>query len=102
MPKEPRGPRQGDVMLVPVQEVRGQRIKPVEKRYTVAEGEQTGHQHSIRATAKIEAFLSRDGMFLSGSGVMEHDEHTSQEIDGNYQVVLQRRASDHRVLPSAD
>ena len=97
-----KGPRQGDVLLVPVTRVRGQRIKPVQKRYTVAEGEQTGHHHAIPATANIEVFLSRDGMFVSGTGVLEHEEHDSHQLDGDYEVVLQRRASDHRVLPSAD
>ena|ERR1044072_3456794 len=97
-----KGPRQGDVLLVPVTQVRGQRIKPEQKRYTVAPGEQTGHKHAIPATGNIEVFLSREGMFVSGTGVLEHEEHDPHQLDGDYEVVLQRRASDHRVVPSMD
>lgn len=98
-----KGPRQGDVLLVPVEQVHGTQIKPVKKRYTVAEGEQTGHHHSIPAGSDVTAYLDRDGMFVRSATPLAHQEHDAAILDGgDYEVVLQRRASDHRVLPSVD
>lgn len=97
-----KGPRQGDVLFVPVATVQGDRIRPVKRRYTVAEGELTGHSHTIKAGPNVAAFLSRDGMFLDSHNPSVHQEHTPAELDGEYQVVLQRRASDHEVLPVTD
>jgi hypothetical protein len=98
-----KGPRQGDVLLVPVETVRGQQIKPIKKRYTVAEGEMTGHHHSIPAGKDVAAFLGRDGMFVRSDEPMLHQEHDASILDGgDYEVVLQRRASDHWVRPSVD
>ncbi len=95
--------RQGDVLLVPVQTVCGQQIESIDGRYTLAEGEQTGHHHSVPDSPTAAAFLSRDGLFIQGSGdSLEHQEHSSHELEGEYEVVQQRRASDHRVLPSSD
>ena len=50
-----------------------------EAAVTVAEGEQTGHHHSIAANAAIAAFLGPDGQFIEGSKKMKlsHQEHSS-------------------------
>jgi hypothetical protein len=99
-----KGLRQGDVLLVPVATVRGERIEPVKRRYLVAEGELTGHHHSIVAGPKVAAFLSRDGLFFDGRSSLVHQEHTPHDIDGAYKAVVQRRASDsdHQVMRSVD
>jgi len=97
--------RQGDVLLIPVKAVTGERIAPVKRRYTVAEGEQTGHHHSIAANAAIAAFLGPDGQFIEGSKKMKlsHQEHSALTLDeGAYQVIQQRRASDHEVTRVSD
>jgi len=96
--------RQGDVLLRPVRAVKGEAMKPVNGLHTVAYGEETGHHHSIPAGPNVEAFLSKDGMFLSGTGPLTHQEHDSHTTDGGaYEVVIQRRASpsDHRVVRQA-
>lgn len=92
--------RQGDVLLVPVATVVGERIQPTRKRHILAEGEQTGHHHSVGAN--VAAFLSRDGLFVDGHDSLDHQEHDSHEIDGAYQVIQQRRATEHYVLPVSD
>src|SRR5580765_6362000 len=96
--------RQGDVLLRPVRAVRGEPLKPVNGLHTVAYGEQTGHHHSIPAGPNIAAFLGKDGLFVSGTGTLVHQEHDPQETDGGaYEVVIQRRASptDHRIVRPA-
>jgi len=97
-----KGVRQGDVLLVPVPAVKGERIRPVKRRYTVAEGEQTGHHHSVAANRSVAAFLGPEGQFLDGSITLKHQEHTEHTVDGPYEVVLQRRASDHDVQRAVD
>jgi hypothetical protein len=92
--------RQGDVLLVPVAKVVGERIEPTRKRYILAEGEQTGHHHSVGANAA--AFLSREGLFVEGTDTLVHQEHDPHDIDGPYQVVQQRRATQHYILPVSD
>jgi hypothetical protein len=98
-----KGMRQGDVLLVPVAKVRGQRIGPTNRGYTLAEGERTGHHHSIPASPTAAAFLSRDGLFVQGAGdPLRHQEHDPHPVEGDYEVIQQRRAVEHRVLPSID
>lgn len=92
--------RQGDVLLVPVATVVGERIQPTRKRYILAEGEQTGHHHSVGPNAM--AFLSRNGLFVEGAETLVHQEHDPHEIDGAYEVVQQRRATLHHVVPVSD
>jgi len=96
--------RQGDVLLRPVRAVKGEAMKPTAGLYTLAYGEQTGHHHSIAAGPKVAAFLGKDGMFVSGSGTLAHQEHDPHVTDGGaYEVVIQRQASptDHRVVRQA-
>lgn len=99
-----KGFRQGDILFRPVSTVKGDQMRPVDGRYTVALGEQTGHHHSVTENPNVTVLLHPEGMFVEGQGSLVHQEHTAQEIDGNYEVVEQRRASpfDHKVLRPAD
>lgn len=96
-----KGYRQGDVLMKPGT-AKGERMKPKNGLFTVAYGEQTGHHHSIPATANVAALLHRDGMSITGVGELTHQEHDPHAFDGEYEVVLQRRASEHRTLRAAD
>ena len=99
-----RGFRQGDVLFRPTDVIKGQKMRPVDGLYTVAYGEQTGHHHSVPATPAVAVLLHRDGMQAQGNGELVHQEHDSHMIDGDYEIVQQRRASadDHLVQRAAD
>lgn len=97
--------RQGDVLLVPVPKVSGERIKPVGGRYILAEGEQTGHHHSVAATPNVATFMDGNRLFLHivGTTELEHQEHNPLPLEGDYEVVLQRRMIDEtRVVQQFD
>ncbi|MEA5503195.1 hypothetical protein VB735_08755 [Halotia wernerae UHCC 0503] len=81
--------RQGDVILLPVQEVTGQKIHHL----ILAEGEVTGHKHRI---SEGEAELSeQNGTFylriFSSSALLVHEEHQDIAIpQGHWIVKIQR------------
>lgn len=89
--------RQGDVLLIPTSGIdltAGKPIQPIFGRYILAEGEATGHHHSIGADVC-------DGLFdLAGKTVLvvdqpaamlTHQEHGAIAIaPGQYWVVRQR------------
>jgi hypothetical protein len=102
--KRRRGFRQGDVLFKPTREVKGDPMRPVNGLYTVAYGEQTGHHHSVPATPDVIVLLHRDGMHAQGIGELVHQEHDPHGIEGDYEIVQQRRASasDHLVLRATD
>ena len=72
--------RQGDVLLVPVDEV-PEGARPLARtrgRVVLAEGEVTGHAHAIRSAAATLVTL-------------DHEEHAAIEVaPGAYRVVIQR------------
>jgi hypothetical protein len=81
--------RQGDVILLPVQQVEGQKIPHL----TLAEGEVTGHKHLI-TEGKAE-LSDKDGtLFLrvfSESALLAHEEHKAISIpQGDWMVKIQR------------
>ncbi|BBD61672.1 hypothetical protein NIES2109_45050 [Nostoc sp. HK-01] len=81
--------RQGDVILLPVQQVDGQKLPHL----TLAEGEVTGHKHRI---SQGEAELSqKDGNLylrvVSETALLTHEEHQAIPIpQGNWIVKIQR------------
>jgi hypothetical protein len=81
--------RQGDVILLPVQQIEGQKLSHL----TLAEGEVTGHLHRI---SEGEAELSeKDGTLylrvLSETALLTHEEHHAIAIpQGNWMVKIQR------------
>jgi hypothetical protein len=86
--------RQGDVLLVPVNEVPkgAKRMRP--KRAILAEGEVTGHVHEL-VGGKVDLYQGNAEVIFAkimGSGAqLQHAEHATQTIEpGIYRVVRQR------------
>ncbi len=81
--------RQGDVILLPVQQVEGQKLPHL----ILAEGEVTGHKHLI---SKGEAELyEKDGTLylqvLSQTAWLTHEEHKAISVpQGTWMVRIQR------------
>ena len=96
--------RQGDILLLPVSEVRGERIQPVNGGYIIAEGEQTGHHHSVVEGPNVAVFRDRDSLFVQSDTKLVHQEHGELQLSGSYEVVQQRRASsfEERVMRAVD
>jgi hypothetical protein len=101
--------RQGDVLIIPVNEVPGG-LDPVARengRIVLAHGETTGHVHSIAAEG---AALFRDpnlaAAFLTVTGetiVVEHDEHDTIHLPpGSYRIVRQREYRPEEIRDVAD
>ncbi|MEH2271702.1 MAG: hypothetical protein V7K68_25305 [Nostoc sp.] len=81
--------RQGDVILLPVQQVEGQKIPHL----TLAEGEVTGHKHRI--TEGNAELSDKDGTLylrvISDSVLLAHEEHKAISIpQGHWMVKIQR------------
>ncbi len=84
--------RQGDVILLPIQEIQGQ-ILP---HLILAEGEVTGHKHHI--TAGNAELYEKNGILylriISQTAFLTHDEHHEIAIpQGNWIVQIQREYS---------
>lgn len=81
--------RQGDVILLPVQQVEGQKIPHL----TLAEGEVTGHKHRI-TEGKAELSENDSTLYLrviSESALLAHEEHKAISIpQGDWIVKIQR------------
>ena len=98
--------RQGDVLLVKVDAVpegaKKRRVKS--KRIVLAEGEATGHSHSLAAGGV--ALYEHDGrrfVDLSHTNTLEHEEHSPVGMDpGTYEVVRQREYSPEEIRNVAD
>ena len=86
--------RQGDVLLVPVDEIptesRRQRRRG---RIVLAEGEATGHAHAI-LERDAETFTTSDGnrfLLTKSRAQLIHEEHAPLDVaPGAYRVVIQR------------
>lgn len=92
-----RAIRQGDVLLVPRSKPPlATKIPPKNGRVIVAEGEQTGHHHSLPASAAV-AFMTPFGdlqLQVTEPTDLSHQEHHALPVEPtNYDVVQQRRAS---------
>lgn len=88
--------RQGDILIREISELprKLKRAKNTE-RYVLAEGEVTGHHHSVAAVSGLDVFRQgSESLFLSVSEQpveLTHQEHGTIEIPvGNYEVVRQR------------
>lgn len=91
--------RQGDVLLVPVDEVPvRQRRREIEgPRIVVAEGEATGHAHVVRGEARLVRSTAHyfrpteQHLVVTGAAVLTHEEHDTIELaPGTYEVRRQR------------
>ncbi|MFQ4143053.1 hypothetical protein [Chlorogloeopsis sp. ULAP02] len=81
--------RQGDVILLPVQQIDGQKLPHL----TLAEGEVTGHKHCI-IDGQAELY-EQDGTLylsvLSSEALLVHEEHKPIIIpQGTWMVRIQR------------
>ncbi len=81
--------RQGDVILLPVQQIDGQKLPHL----TLAEGEVTGHKHRI-IEGQAELYEKNDTLYLrvlSSEAVLSHEEHKAISIPhGTWMVRIQR------------
>jgi hypothetical protein len=94
--------RQGDILIRRITKLpkKMKRAKQAE-RYILAEGEVTGHHHSVAAVNGLKVFRQdTDSLFLSVTkepAELKHQEHGSIEIPlGNYEVVRQREYNPNR------
>ncbi|WP_375509847.1 hypothetical protein [uncultured Nostoc sp.] len=81
--------RQGDVILLPVQQIEGQKIPHL----TLAEGEVTRHKHCI-TEVNAELYEKDSTLYLrvfSESALLAHEEHKAICIpQGDWMVKIQR------------
>lgn len=86
--------RQGDVLLIPcnVSMDGAKEIKPRNGRLILAEGEATGHHHSVDyQTAGLFDFSGKTVMVVTEPTTLTHQEHGAIEVmPGQYWVVRQR------------
>ncbi|NEO37858.1 MAG: hypothetical protein F6J90_16600 [Moorea sp. SIOASIH] len=81
--------RQGDVILLPVEQINGQQLPHL----TLAEGEVTGHSHRI--SDGVAQLYEKNGILylqvLSETATLTHEEHQRIELpQGSWMVRIQR------------
>lgn len=79
MPKLAKTYRHGDVLLMKVAALPAdaKKVTPGPRGYVLAEGEVTGHAHTIEAVPGIELY-ERDGVLyvtVADKAVVDHEEH---------------------------
>ncbi len=81
--------RQGDVILLPVKQVEGQKLEHL----TLASGEVTGHKHRI-SEGNAELYTKDFNLYLSifsEKALLTHEEHDPISVpQGNWIVRIQR------------
>lgn len=96
--------RQGDVLLVPKDgPTRGKFLPATDGRNIVAEGEVTGHHHSLDP-ANTAVFMGEFGdleLMVAERDQITHQEHHALPVElGGYDVELQRQAGYQRMVNS--
>lgn len=100
--------RQGDVLVVPVNQIPAEcRKVPRERgRVILAHGEVTGHAHAIKdraATLYEETSTGDRFLVLEADGSLTHEEHATIPLSaGSYRVVRQREYSPEEIRNVAD
>ena len=102
--------RQGDVLLVKVDEAHIEKAELVSKQQSIvlARGEATGHVHlaeSVEAGEELELLQRNRDQYLRVPGmfIVRHQEHASLQIPkGIYQVIRQQEYSDFDILTIMD
>lgn len=85
--------RQGDVLLWPVDKAHGIKLPSRRGRVIVAEGERSGHDHSLPG-GKSTMLWNEEGVSIQTTNTsVAHQEHDPLPVDGDYDVVQQRRAA---------
>jgi hypothetical protein len=81
--------RQGDVILLPVEQVEGKNLSHL----TLAEGEVTGHRHRI-SQGQAQLYENEGILYLrvlSDMATLTHEEHHALQIpQGNWMIRIQR------------
>ena len=83
--------RQGDVWIeycdtIPTEALK---VRPTERGYVLAEGEATGHAHTIEATPDVELYELNGVLYcrVRGETVVHHEEHAPVTLaPGAYRV----------------
>ena len=102
--------RQGDVLLVPIATApQGKIVKPGKRGHVLAEGEATGHAHTIREQegvkliSKGQADELRLWLLVEAPVELEHQEHATLTIPpGSYEVRRQREYSPEAIRRVTD
>ena len=82
---DPRQNYQGDISIISITDIpKGLNFKKLSEEFVVAEGESTGHKHTlVRGRADVELAKDTNGFYLkvnSGEVVLTHQEHETQTI----------------------
>lgn len=89
--------RQGDVLIVPTTD-KPEGLSPVmprSGRYILAEGEATGHHHSVSAdVCKLFSLAGKLFMSVAETTPLTHQEHGAIEIASGYYWVIRQREYD--------
>lgn len=105
--------RQGDILIVEVRSIpqNAKEQKPTGNRHILAEGEVTGHHHSIGAEPGIALLAEAEGIAArrwlqidnEGGAVLTHQEHAPITLPpGTWEVRRQREYSPQEVRRVAD
>ncbi len=104
-PSAPAQVRQGDVLLVPVEEAptAARAVRRARGRVVLAEGEVTGHAHAIRSSAATLLGAGDERYLRVAAPVtLDHEEHAPIEVaPGTYRVVIQREYVPPEISPVA-
>ena len=100
--------RQGDVLLIRVSHTKvdkKKRIKARNGKLILAEGEATGHHHSIPSSAgKMYALATGMALMIQRATTLTHQEHSAIDLPpGEYFVTTQRQMNtDQMLVPVRD
>jgi hypothetical protein len=84
--------QQGDVVLTRIDSIpQGKKVERKERGYVLAEGESSGHAHTIEEEIEM---VEKDGVLYigcKGDTVIKHEEHKHVTLPaGNYQISIVR------------
>ncbi len=100
--------RQGDILLVETTLPKDlTEVKIDNNKIVLAEGEATGHAHTIQKTPDNALFFDKTNnklyLILKQAAVLEHQEHKKINLPiGNYEVIRQREYRPERIVNVAD
>jgi len=86
MPQKNLVQQQGDVLIYKMKAlpIGLKKLKPINGRFILAEGEATGHAHAIPFTKDMDLYEKEDGtlyMKVKAPVVLSHEEHAAQTIE---------------------
>jgi hypothetical protein len=96
--------RQGDVFMIAISSL--PKLGRVERRAVLAEGEVTGHTHSLADPSAGQVFTVRGELYLeviADSATIVHEEHAPVTLPrGGYAVRIQREYSPKEIRQVVD